>query len=249
MDPILFGIAAIAFTGGLLNGISGFGALIVMTPLFVFLLGLETAVPLGILCGTVLQVFASVIFRSQVRVLPLAVMLLASLPGIWLGCSLLIHAPEVWLKAALGLLVMAYVGWTLLAPSSPGTGQPALGWAALAGLCSGLFGGAFGIAGPPAVMYASRTDWPTNAIRGFLGLFFGMLFLTIAIMLFARGMVPPHVWPFAVFVIPMSLAGSWAGRRVAANIKRHHYMHLVLMLLGLMGLSLCWPAVKTVLAN
>lgn len=244
----LLGIGLIALAGGLLNGVSGFGALIVMTPLFVFFLSMESAISLGVLCGVALQLASFITYRAHVEQKDFGCMMLGSLPGVWAGGTLLKHAPEVALKGALGLFIILYVIWSQTRRVSGKAGGLTRAWAAVAGFFSGLFGGAFGIIGPPAVIYATRAGWSPSGIKGFLGQYFVILFTIIAFSLWFRGLMAPQVWTLAAWVIPTCLAGSWIGRRISSRLLPQHYMRLVFMLLFCMGLSLCWPAVRTLLS-
>ena len=236
-------VILIGFSGGLLNGMTGFGALIVMVPLLVLFLDMNVAVPLGVLCGIMLQLSGTLAYRTHIDKKRLLHMFIGGLPGIWLGSALLYHLPELWLRAALGALILFYVGWSVFfGRFRPPTHPPATVWAYVAGFFSGAFGGAFGIIGPPAVIYVTRTGWSPDAIRGFLGAFFLLLFVAIALMQVFQGVIGADAWALAAWTVPFCLAGSVIGRRLSNRLAPKNYMRMVFILLFAMGLSLCWPA-------
>jgi len=237
-------LALIFFAGGLLHGVTGFGALIIMVPMLALLMDMSTAIPLGVLCGCALQIYTALIYRSQVEKKSLFHVLLASLPGVWLGSNLLFHMPDVWLKAALGLFVICHVLWQLCGKLPSPAQPPSTVWACAAGFVSGTFGGAFGIIGPPIVVYATHTGWPPDAIRGFLGILFALLFGFIAILQHLRGMVGVEVWQLAVWTLPIALVACIISGRMTARMVSAQYMRLIFLLLFLMGLTLCWPAAR-----
>jgi len=237
-------IALICFVGGLLSGATGFGALIIMVPSLVFFLDISTAIPLGIFCGIGLQSAGAFVYRTRIEIKPLMRMLLGSLPGVWLGSSILLYMPEIWLRAALGSLIICYVLWSVFSTPSTLTCPPVPAWIYVAGFFSGAFGGAFGVIGPPAVMYVTRTGWAPDTIRGFLGVYFTVLFVAIAISQILRGLVELEVWRLAAWAVPVCLGGWLAGKRLTAKLVPAQYMRLVFMLLFAMGLSLCWPAAR-----
>jgi uncharacterized membrane protein YfcA len=237
-------ITLICFVGGLSSGATGFGGLIIMVPLFTFFLDMNTAIPLGIFCGIGLQSAGILAYRTHIAGSPLLRMLLGSLPGVWLGSTVLLHMPEIWLRAALGALIICYVLWNFFGTHAVSTRPPAALWAYVAGFFSGAFGGAFGVIGPPAVMYAARTGWPPDAIRGFLGVYFTVLFVVIAISQILHGLVGPEVWRLAAWAAPVCLGGWLVGKRLTARLVPAQYMRLVFTLLLVMGLSLCWPAAR-----
>ena len=237
-------IALTCFIGGLLSGATGFGALIIMVPLLVVFLDMSTAIPLGIFCGIGLQSAAAFAYRTRIVVKPLFQLLLGSLPGVWLGSFFLLYMPEIWLKAALGLLIICYVVWNVFRNHPVAIRPPAAVWAYVAGFFSGAFGGAFGVIGPPAVMYATRTGWPPDTIRGFLGVYFTVLFVVIAIAQIVHGLVESEVWKLAAWAVPVCLSGWLVGKRLTAKLVPAQYMRLVFMLLFSMGLFLCLPAAR-----
>ena len=239
------GIALVCFFGGVLSGLAGFGALIIMVPALVLLVGMAVTIPLGVLCGVATQGMNVWFYRSHVHKQALFRLLLGSLPGIWIGGSLLIYLPEPILRAMLGTLIVGYVCWSFRIRKLPcPTGEPAAIWAYVAGFFCGGFGAAFGINGPPAVIYATRTNWTPAAIRAFVGIFCFLLFIITAGTMITRGIVTPEVWRLAALAIPCCLAGSLCGRRIAARLNPAQYMKLVFLLLLVMGLSLCWPAFR-----
>ena len=237
-------VACICFISGIISGMAGFGALIIMVPALLLIMGIDVIVPLSVFCGIATQAFNAFAFRRHIRKDALVGLLLGSLPGIWLGSSLLLHVPEVLLRAAMGILLLSYVLWSVFGKLPPPVRPPAAVWAYVAGFFCGAFGGAFAINGPPAVVYATRTNWSPQEIRAFLGVFCGMLFVITAITLIARGQVKQEVAALALLAIPSSLAGSYCGQRITEHMRTEQYMRLFFLLLFLMGASLCWPALR-----
>ena len=241
-------VVCICFISGILSGMAGFGALIVMVPALLLMMGADVVIPLCVFCGIATQASSSFYFRRHIRKDSLGQLLLGSLPGIWLGGSLLLYLPEIILRAAMGVLLISYVLWSIFGKLPPPSRPPAAIWAYVAGFFSGAFGGAFAINGPPAVVYATRTNWSPQEIRAFLGVFCGTLFAITAITMFARGLVKPEVATLALLAIPPSLIGSYCGLRITARLRTEQYMRLIFLLLFIMGLSLCWPVLRMLIS-
>ncbi|MCL1940014.1 MAG: sulfite exporter TauE/SafE family protein [Desulfovibrionaceae bacterium] len=240
-----FSIILACFSGGILSGLAGFGALIIIIPALALLVGMNITIPLGVLCGITIQGVNVYLYRAHVRKGALARMIAGALPGIWLGSSLLVHLPEPLLRFLLGALIIGYVAWSFQKRTLPApTGEPGKLWTYVTGFFSGGFGAAFGINGPPVALYLTRTNWTPAAMRAFLGIFCCLLFIITAVMMFARGLITPEVWKLAALAAPCCLAGSLCGRRIALRMDARQYMRLVFLLLFCMGLSLCWPAVR-----
>ena len=247
--PEYAAIVCICLASGILSGIAGFGALILMVPALLLMMGMDVIIPLSVFCGLATQGFNTIAFRRHIRKDSLPRLLLGSLPGIWLGSSLLLHMPEVMLRAAMGVLLICYVLWSVFGKQPPPGRPPAAIWAYVAGFFCGAFGGAFGINGPPAVVYATRTNWSPQEIRAFLGVFCGTLFAVTAITMLARGLVKPETAQLALLAVPSSLAGSYCGLRIAGRMQAQRYRQLILLLLFIMGCSLCRPGLRMLLAG
>jgi uncharacterized membrane protein YfcA len=239
-----FAVSCICFISGILSGMAGFGALIIMVPALLLMMGMDVIIPLSVFCGLATQGLNAFSFRRYIRKDALGQLLLGSLPGIWIGSSLLLHMPEVMLRAAMGVLLICYVLWSVFGKLPPPIRPPAAVWAYVTGFFCGAFGGAFAINGPPAVVYATRTTWSPQEIRAFLGVFCGILFAITAMTMFARGMVKPEVVMLALPAIPFSMAGNYCGLRLTASMRTEQYMRLLFLLLFIMGASLCWPALR-----
>jgi uncharacterized membrane protein YfcA len=223
---------------------TGFGALIVMVPLLLLFMDAGVAIPLSVLCGVALQGSGVCIYRSHVNMRAILPLLLGSLPGAWLGSYVLFRLPEAQLRTGLGVFLVLYACWGLFGGLPQPARPPASVWAYAAGFLSGAMGGAFGVTGPPAVVYATRTDWPPDTIRGRLNAFFALLFAVIAVAQFFQGLFVREVWLSAMYAIPACLLGSLCGRRITAGIAPRQYMRLLFLLILVMGASLCRPALR-----
>ncbi len=240
-------VVVISFLGGLINGATGFGALIVMVPLLLMFLDMSTAIPMGVLCCIIMQAQGVVVFRKHIHTRNLLPLVLGSLPGVWLGSSFLSSLPEVWLRTALGLLCIGYAIWSLAGSHTPVTGPPKSFWAYIAGFFSGALGGAFGISGPPAVIYATQTGWPPPVIRGTLNTLFTLLFIVVAVAHFLHGLLGREVWQLTLLSAPVCFLGSRLGMRMTAGMLPEQYLRLIFLFISVMGLSLCWPALRLLL--
>jgi uncharacterized membrane protein YfcA len=213
-------VVLITFAGGLISGMAGFGALIIMVPALLFVFGMDIIIPLSVLCGIATQGANAVSFRSHIEKKFLLPVLLGSIPGVWAGISLLIHLPENYLRIAMGVMIIAYVLWSVFGKLSPPTNQPAQIWAYVDGFFSGSFCGAFAMNGPPAVIYATRTNWEQDRIRAFLGAFCTILFVITAAVMIMRGLFSAEVWQFSAWAIPACIVGNYFGQKLTEGLDR-----------------------------
>src|SRR5262249_18907470 len=147
-------LAPIAFLGGFIQGLTGFGSALVTIPLATFFVPLPFA----------LAVFAIVDFANGLRlglenprnaVLgDIARMVPLMIVGIVAGTTLLVNLPRNASLVALGVFVLSYALYSLSRGGALAT--VSRNWAFFAGFCGGLSGTLFGAGGPPYAIYLSH---------------------------------------------------------------------------------------------
>ena len=230
-------IAAIAFLGSLIFGLTGFGSALVTIPLATHFVPLPFA----------LAVFSLVDFSSALRiglqnpkdaVLPEIVRLVPFiLAGTVIGVTLLVNLPREKGMLALGVFVLVYAVYALL--SRPGTKIVSPHWAYLAGLMGGTTGTVFGAGGPPYAIYLSHRPLSKEQFRATLSLNL-VVSLAMRITAFAITglMFKAEVGIAAVFAILAAMVGlsiaSWAFKYVTREVL----LRAVAALLLVNGVSL-----------
>ena len=112
--------------------------------------------------GIVIQDWRHVHLRSA------SGLILASLPGIPVGILLLARGNEFVVKSLLGLLIVAFSVYSLLATKTRQLSQDHRGWMVSCGFLSGVLGGAYGMNGPPLAIYGSLRGWSPQHFRATL---------------------------------------------------------------------------------
>jgi uncharacterized membrane protein YfcA len=105
---IYFYLTGIAFLAGFIQGLSGFGSVLLSLPLMVLFLDIREAIPLVNLMGVILSVMLIVQLRTHWdwgKILPL---LAGALPGIPIGVYLLKRMDPAHVQIILGLVLVAY---------------------------------------------------------------------------------------------------------------------------------------------
>jgi uncharacterized membrane protein YfcA len=230
-------IAAIAFLGSLVFGLTGFGSALVTIPLATHFVPLPFA----------LAVFSLVDFSSALRIAlqnprdavkaEIMRMVPFALVGVVIGVTVLVNLPRAKAMLALGVFVLFYAVYALT--SRPGTTVVSRHWAYLAGIVGGTTGTVFGAGGPPYVIYLSHRPLSKEQFRATLTL--TMVFsLAMRIVAFALTglMFKVEVGVTAVFAVLAAMVGltlaSWAFKRVTRELL----LRLVAVLLLANGISL-----------
>jgi len=211
----------------------GFGEALIAVPLLAFVLPVAVVAPVATLIS--ITVAAIVVARDWRHVhLRAAGRLIASTVfGLPLGLILLRTAPEALVKGVLGVTVAGFAASWFVSRTRASLDDDRLAW--VFGSIAGVLGGAYGINGPPLVVYGTLRGWSPARFRATLQGYFlpasliGMCGYAVA------GLWTPVVTGHYLRVLPVVLAaialGGWTSRRIAAD-RFLWYVHGGLMLIG-----------------
>jgi uncharacterized membrane protein YfcA len=235
-------LAAIAFLGALIFGVTGFGAALVTIPLATHLVPLKFALALFVLADLAaalsvgLENPKNAVRAEWTRLVPMI------LAGTALGVTLLVNLPRAAGMLLLGLFVLGFGIFTLL-PRGRARVIPA-GWAWPAGFAGGITSTVFGAGGPPYAIYLSQRGLTKEQFRATLG-FATLTSISLRLIAFALTglLLDREVWLKAIAVVPAGLLGIWVARKIFLRISRDALMRVVALLLLAFGASLISRAV------
>lgn len=230
-------IAAIAFLGSLVYGMTGFGAGLVTIPLATHFVPLPFALSVFALVDFVmalrvgLQKPKDAVMPEITRMVPFV------LVGTVIGVTVLVNLPRAGAMLALGLFVLLYAIYALV--SRPGATMVSRHWAYLAGFSGGITSTLFGAGGPPYAVYLSHRPLSKEQFRATITLTtvfsIGMRVAAFAI---TGLLLKSEVWVTAALAVVAAMVGlslaSWAFKRVTRELL----LRLVALLLFANGVSL-----------
>ncbi len=230
-------LAAIAFLGALLFGITGFGAALITIPLATYFVPLPFALALFALGDLAMALSVGLenprnAVRSEwTRLVPMI------LAGTALGVTLLVNLPRQAGLLLLGLFVFSYALYFLFGGMRAGI--IAAGWAWVAGLAGGITSAVFGAGGPPYAIYLSHRGLTKEQFRATMG-FATMtsISLRVAAFLITGLLLQTEVWKAALAVVPAAFAGILIARRAFIRISREALLKAVSVMLLVSGASL-----------
>ncbi len=197
------------------RALTGWAFSIIAVPMLSLVFPPNQAVVLNILLALAATLKNVPAMRGQISRRVFLPLLFSGLVGTPVGYWLHTVIGDAGLRLVMGLLVLALSAAMLLIPPRPQTlTLPAL---ALAGLASGVLGGAVGIAGPPVVVLFMLTATDMGQARATLAL--GLL--TVCLMatcayLFGGHITSPVLLLFAL-ALPVVLLGDTLGNRLFAR--------------------------------
>jgi uncharacterized membrane protein YfcA len=242
IDPLDIALlGSLAFLGGLIFGLTGFGSSLVTIPLATHLVPLQFALALFALGDLVsslrvgLENPKNAVRREWTRMVPMILI------GTALGVTVLVNLPRNAGMILLGAFVFCFALYTLL--SRRGTKIVAPAWAWLAGLGGGITSTLFGAGGPPYAIYLSQRGLTKEQFRATLGLAtLTSITLRVIAFLITGLLLNPQVWLAALAVVPGAYLGIALARRLFLRISREQLMRAVTVMLLASGASLVWRA-------
>jgi uncharacterized membrane protein YfcA len=239
LDPVeIAALAAAAFAGSVIFGITGFGTALVTVPIATHFVPLQFALALFVLLDLAnssrigFENPKNAVKNEWRRLIP------TILAGTAVGATLLVSLPRGAATFALGLFVLLFALYSLLKRPDPER-VVSSGWAWLAGFAGGITSVVFGAGGPPYAMYLSQRGLTKEQYRATLGLATLTSISIRTVAFFIMGfLLDPKVWLYAVFVVPAGLAGIWAASHLFRRISREMLMRVVALMLLASGASL-----------
>ena len=221
--------AVVACIAGMVRGFAGFGAAMVMTPIFSALYGPAVGVALCLMLeiAVALPVVPGVLGLVDWR--RIGLMLVAAAVGVPLGNLVLTWAepePMRWAISAivLGAVVLLASGWRYKAKPRPAT-------TLAAGVSSGFLNGLAGMAGPPIAFYYLAGQEDAAHVRANLTTYFVFVDL-VAIATFAsRSLIDWNTAVLALFLAPAVMLGGVLGTKLFPLASESFYRRLALALL------------------
>src|SRR6266568_3875468 len=209
-------LAPIAFAGGFIQGLTGFGSALVTIPLATFFVPLPFALAVfavvdfvnGLRLG--LENPRNAVLAEVARMVPLMIV------GVTTGATLLVNLPRGASLIALGVFVLAYALYSLSR-----RGRLAVvsrRWAFLAGFCGGLSGTLFRATLTLNTIFSIGARLVAFAVTGLL--------------------MQDGVWVTAAAAIPAGLLAIYLASRIFRVISREMVMRAVGILLLASGVSL-----------
>ena len=226
-------VVAILCLATLFHGTLGFGTGLVAMPLLTLLIGVQdaTALVAFVILGTTILVLRRDWRRADARAA--VYLVVGSLPGVPLGILLLTRAPADAIQRGLGLLLIAYALYALIAPRLIEARHPA--WALTLGLVSGVLGGAYNTNAPPVVIYGALRRWPPDVFRATLQAYFVPL---AAVVWIGHGISAlwstEIVTTYAVF-LPFGLVALWLGNRLSSRLPVASFDRLLYGIIIVLG--------------
>ncbi|MCS7071537.1 MAG: sulfite exporter TauE/SafE family protein [Anaerolinea sp.] len=234
MDILL--LAAVIFAAALVQAISGSGIALVAMPLLIGMMPPVEAGTLVSLMAITVQVIMLTRYFRALTLRGLWRLIVGALIGIPIGIYALSRLDEQIILTALGILLVVYSLYSLVAPQIPAIrGQ---GWGFIFGLISGLLHGAYNTGGPPYVIYGVGQRWPLAQFKSNLQALLMVNSSSVVIAHLLAGHITASVLNNYAIAVPVIIMGALTGFFLDRYINEELFRRIVLIVLLLIGINM-----------
>jgi uncharacterized membrane protein YfcA len=243
IDATTLQVLIIVFIATLIRSAFGFGEALIAVPLLSFFIPLEVAAPLVVLVSitiagiVVAQDWKKIHLRSAVW------LVLSTLFGIPLGLLLLTSTHQRVVKAVLGAIIVAFSVYSLIGRTPVRLRHDSRGWLFACGFCAGVLGGAYGMNGPPLVVYGAMRRWSAQHFRATLQGYFLPASVIGMGGYWLAGLWVHAVTHYFLLSLPVTLLGVCLGRVINHHLQGEAFLKYIYVGLASIGALLLVQAI------
>lgn len=228
-------VLVIIFVATLIRSAFGFGEALVAVPLLAFSIPLEVAAPLAVLVSITVAAIVVVQDWKHIHLRSSGWLVLSTLFGIPLGLLLLTSSHQRIVKAALGVIIIGFSVYSLIGRTPLELKRDSRGWLLACGFFAGIMGGAYGMNGPPLVIYGAMRRWSAQHFRATLQGYFLPASIIGMAGYWLAGLWTPAVTHYYLLSLPGTLLGVFLGRVI--NHRLHGEAFLNYIYFGLIAIG------------
>lgn len=232
-----------AFLGGVTTGLAGFALGLVVSGIWLHLLTPVQTTILIIAFSLFVQVHGVWKFRHAIDLRRVAPLIAGGAVGVLLGVWLLAHLDPALLRRAVGVLLVLYSLYGMLAPTLAPVRATRPADAAV-GFVNGVLGGLTGLAGPIIVIWCQLTVASRDGQRAiFHPVILAAFVMTVAGLGLEGGITADVLTLFLLGLVPVA-AGIWLGVHLYGRLDEAGFRRVILILLLLSGIMLLAPGLQ-----
>jgi hypothetical protein len=222
----------------LIRSAFGFGEALIAVPLLAFCISVRVAAPLAVLVSITIAAIVVVQDWRHIHLRSTGWLIFSTLFGLPLGLLLLTHAPEGLVKAGLGCLILLFAVFCLTGTLGFQSHRDNRAWMMACGFCAGILGGAYGMNGPPLVIYGTLRRWSAQHLRATLQAYF-----LPASVLGMCGYLSAGLWTHEVthdylLCLPAAIPAIFLGRVINRRLSAAAFSRYIYFGLAAIGVAL-----------
>jgi hypothetical protein len=235
MDSVTLHILVVLFLATMIRSTFGFGEALFAVPLLALRIPLTVAAPLAVLVSITIAFVVVVQDWQHVHLPSVGGLLGSTVLGIPVGLLLLKTGNPHIAKAALAVILICFSVYCLHGRALLTLKSDSKRWLLACGFCAGVLGGAYGMNGPPLVLYGAMRRWSAQQFRATLqGYFLPASILGMVSYWFA-GLWTPVVTHDYLWSLPVVLPAIWLGRVLNQRLHGERFLRYIYLGLAAVG--------------
>jgi uncharacterized protein len=228
-------VLSIVFVATLIRSAFGFGEALVAVPLLAFYIPLGVAAPLAVLVSITVAGIVVVQDWKKIHLHSAGWLLLSTLFGIPLGVLLLRSSHQEVVKAGLAIIIISFAVYSLIGRAPLELHRDSKGWLSGCGFVAGVLGGAYGMNGPPLVIYGAMRRWSAQHFRATLQGYFLPASVIGMAGYWVAGLWTRAVTRYFLLSLPVIFVAVLLGREINHRLRGDVFLKFIYM--GLIGIG------------
>jgi len=236
-------VLLILFIATLIRSAFGFGEALIAVPLLAFCIPLEVATPLAVLVSITVAGIVVAQDWKKIHVQSAGWLLLSTAFGIPLGLLLLRSGHQGAVKATLAMIIMAFSVYSLIGRTPLELRNDSRRWLLACGFSAGVLGGAYGMNGPPLVIYGAMRRWSAQHFRATLQGYFLPASLIGMAGYWLTGLWTRAVTHYYLLSLPLTLLAVLFGREINHRLRGDVFLKFIYLGLICVGAVLLMQSI------
>lgn len=231
-------VLLIVFVATLIRSAFGFGEALVAVPLLAFFIPLRVAAPLAVLVSITVAAVVVIQDWKKIHIVSTGWLVFSTLFGIPFGLWLLTSHHQGAVKGVLAVIIMLFSLYSLIGRVPMELPRDNHAWLFGCGFAAGVLGGAYGMNGPPLVVYGSMRRWTAQHFRATLQGYFLPASIIGMAGYWLAGLWTHTVTHYYLLSLPVTVLGVFLGRVINHRLLHgdffYKYLYLALTCIGLL---------------
>lgn len=239
-------VAGTFIVAGLVKGVIGMGLPTVALAVLTAFQGLGDAMVLMLVPSFVTNVWQAVVGGALREILKrFWAFLLGGAICTWFAAGLIEKTDAALLSGLLGISVVFYAAYGLLAPKFPSPGRREGVLSVIMGSLSGVLSGLTGSFTLPAVPYFQALALPRDFLIQTMGAWFTIATLTLGLALHRHDLLPPDLGILSAAAVVPAAIGMMFGQKIRKRLSEQAFRKVMFWSLLVLGFYITWGAVRT----
>ncbi len=219
---IIYFVLGIVFIATLIRSAFGFGEALIAVPLLALFLPVKTAAPVAVLVSITVALIVTIQDWHHIHLGSAKRLVLSTFIGTPAGLLLLILFADQIVQAILGIIIMAFALYRMVSQSQYKLEDDKKAW--VFGFGAGVLGGAYGMNGPPLVVYGTLRGWGPKRFRATLQGYFLPASIVVMVGFAIAGLWTYTVTWYFLLSLPVVLIATFLGGAFNRRMSGRSFM-------------------------